>query len=285
MGLARPRRAEHDTGMSIATLNTWGTRGDWAERLPRLHAEFTRLDADVITLQETVLSPELDQSAELLGSDYHLAQQTAREQGGDGVPPGQGISTSSRWPIGEIVEVDLEVTDRCGDFSCTCLITEILAPEPWGRANHFPDYQLDHEHERCLQAARVACALEGLVGERPGHVIVAGDMDADPEADSLRFWTGRHVIDGTSVCYRSAAEAVHAAQRVETYRPDNPYQQDPDWPFRAIDHVLVRCGPAGPTLLARSCRRVFDSATTTASDHYGLVVDYAPSDGAMPGAV
>lgn len=31
-------------------------------------------------------------------------------------------------------------------------------------------------------------------------MIVAGDMDADEAADSMRFWTGRHVIGDLSVC-------------------------------------------------------------------------------------
>jgi hypothetical protein len=106
-----------------------------------------------------------------------------------------------------------------GDFACTCLVTEVLAPEPLGRirvANHFPDYQLDHEREGRLQAVTAARVLESLVEDSPGHAI-AGDMDADPISDSIRFWTGRHVIDDVSVCYRSAWEAAHPAEQVETY--------------------------------------------------------------------
>jgi hypothetical protein len=42
--------------------------------------------------------------------------------------------------------------------------------------------------------------MEDLLAGRPGHVIVAGDLDADPASTSIRFWTGRHALDGTSVC-------------------------------------------------------------------------------------
>lgn len=270
-----------DGGMRIATLNTWGTRGDWEARLPILRAEFERIDADILTLQETVLTADLDQTALMLDGSYHLAQQSERETGRTGAPPGQGVTTASRFPIGEVIEVDLNVTDRTGEFACTCLITEILAPEPVGRvwvANHFPDYQLDHERERRLQTVKVARVLEQLAAETPGHVIVAGDLDADPASDTLRFWTGRHVIDEVSVCYRSAAEELHPGTEIETYLPSNPFQVDPAWPYRAIDHVLTRCGPAGPTLLARTCERTFDTEATTASDHYGLVVDYEAAE-------
>lgn len=262
--------------MRVVTLNTWGVRGDWDTRLGQFREGLAELAPDIVTLQETVLTDRLDQAADMLGPGYHLAQQTDRETGRPGVPAGQGVTTASRWPLGRVVEVDLRLTERTGDFACTCLITEVLAPQPYGRvwvANHFPDYQLDHERERCLQAVAAARKLESLVRESPGHVIVAGDLDADPGSDSIRFWTGRHVIANLSVCYRSAWEATHADQPLPTYIAQNPHQADPDWPFQAIDHIMVRCGRSGPTLLVRDCRRVFDRGALTPSDHYGIVAD------------
>ena len=263
--------------MRFLTLNTWGSRGDWRERETRFRARFAQIAPDVVTLQETVRTAAVEQSRRLLGPDFHLAEQVDRESGRAGVPIGQGITTASRWPVGRVFEIDLNLTERTSDFACTCLVTEVLAPQPFGRiwvANHFPDYQLDHERERRLQAAAVATRLEQTVAERPGHVIIAGDLDADADADSIRFLTGRHVIDDLSVCYRDAWEAVHPGERLMTYSPSNPYQNDPDWPFRGIDHILVRCASTGPTLIATSCTRVFDLGPDTISDHYGLVVDY-----------
>jgi endonuclease/exonuclease/phosphatase family metal-dependent hydrolase len=260
--------------MRFATLNVWGTRGDWSARRPVLRDGFRQLDADVVTLQETIVTADSDQSAEILGSAYHRAQQSDRED------DGQGITTASRWPFGRVLEVDLRVTDRTGDFRCGCLITEILAPQPWGRlwvANHLPDYQLEHERERRLQALVVARRLEELIIDSPGHVIVAGDLDADSNADSVRFWTGRHVIEDTSVCYRSCWESTHPQQPLATFTPQNPNATDWDWPFRGIDHILVRCGDhGGPTLPIRDCRLVFDTPSTTVSDHFGLVADLDP---------
>jgi endonuclease/exonuclease/phosphatase family metal-dependent hydrolase len=255
-------------------------RGDWAEREARFRQRLAALGPDIVTLQETVRTPSGWQAHRILGDEYNIAEQQDREPGDRDVPVGQGITTASRWPLGRVLEVDLNMTDRTGDFACTCLITEVLAPEPYGRvwvANHFPDYQLDHELERCLQTAKAARVLDRLAADSPGHVVLAGDLDADASADSIRFLTGRHVIDGTSVCYRDAWEAVHPAEPLVTYSPSNPYQKTPDWPFLGIDHVMVRCASAGPTLLAHSCARVFDLGPDTVSDHYGLVVDYEPA--------
>jgi endonuclease/exonuclease/phosphatase family metal-dependent hydrolase len=122
--------------LRAATLNTWGQRGNWEARLAVLREGFRELDADIVTLQETVRSDDTDRAADMLGPQYYPAQQQNRET------DGQGITTASRWPFGRIFELDLHVSERTYDFACTCLVTEVLAPEPFGRvwvANHFPD--------------------------------------------------------------------------------------------------------------------------------------------------
>src|SRR6201995_285407 len=127
--------APQATHVRVATLNTWGTRGDWPRRRPVLGDGLARLDADLVTLQETIVTGDYDQAADVLPDGYHLVHSRQRE--GDG----QGVTTASRWPVGESIELDLNVTERTGDFACTSLITEILAPDPLGRiwlANHFP---------------------------------------------------------------------------------------------------------------------------------------------------
>jgi endonuclease/exonuclease/phosphatase family metal-dependent hydrolase len=56
---------------------------------------------------------------------------------------------------------------------------------------------------------------------------------------------------------------------------------DPDWPFRRIDHVLVRCREhGGPVLRIDDCRLIFDAPVggVWASDHFGLMADLACSE-------
>jgi endonuclease/exonuclease/phosphatase family metal-dependent hydrolase len=265
--------SNEDADVRIATLNTWAVRADWERRRAVLRAEFELLDADLITLQETILTRDQDQAHEMLAG-YHLVHQTEREA------DGQGITTASRWPIGETVEVDLHVSERTYDFAATSLIAEIHAPEPVGRiwlVNHLPDWQLDHEQERTLQAVVTTRTLSELTARRPGHIIVAGDFDAAPDSDSIRFWTGKHSVDGISVCYRDAWVAAHQDDQGRlghTFVPDNPYSADWDWPYRRIDYILLGCGPhGGPTLAVNSCQRTFDQPDTIVSDHFGLVAE------------
>jgi endonuclease/exonuclease/phosphatase family metal-dependent hydrolase len=149
---------------------------------------------------------------------------------------GMGVSIASRWPIADVEELS---------------------------------WKPQRELERELQAVQAAERLEELAG----HVVVAGDFDADPDASSMRFWAGRQSLHGVSVCYRDAWARTHPGEPAPTFTPEeNPLVADPDWPFRQIDHVLVRCGEhGGPTLPIRACRRIFDNVP--ASDHYGLLVE------------
>jgi endonuclease/exonuclease/phosphatase family metal-dependent hydrolase len=259
--------------MRVVTQNLWGIRGDWEARRAVLIDGFRELQPDIIAFIEAIKTEEYDQVADLLGPGYQAAHQTDRE------PDGQGASIASRWPLGEVHEVDLDVTPRTADFACTTLVAELLAPEPFAPfvfANHVPNWQLDFERERELQALAATGFLEELVAARNANVVLAGDFTSDPEAANVRFVSGRQSLDGRSVCYRDAWESVHPGEPGETFTPGNPLVADWDWPFRRLDYVFVRCGEhGGPTLEITACERIFDQPVggVWASDHFGVCAE------------
>lgn len=111
-------------------------------------------------------------------------------------------------------------------------------------------------------------------------MIVAGDLDADPAAASVRFWTGRQSLDRMSVCYRDAWESAHPDEPGHTFTASNALMNSWDWPFGRIDYILVRCGlHGGPTLQIQSCSLAFDAPVdgVWASDHIGVLADLAPA--------
>src|SRR3954468_6214153 len=183
----------------VATLNVWARSGDWAARRAVLRDRLQTLRPDLIALQETIVTAHDDLVAELLDPTYHVVHQSDRAEEGD------GISIASRWPVELLDEVNLHLTPRTAGFPCTTLVVRVAAPAPVGPvifANHFPSWQPSFEHERQLQAVAAGRALETLATETAAaHVVLAGDLDADPDATSVRFWRGRAAVEGVSVCY------------------------------------------------------------------------------------
>jgi endonuclease/exonuclease/phosphatase family metal-dependent hydrolase len=257
----------------LYTHNIFGRHAGWEQRREVLKTGITALEPDVLLLQETIVEDGYDQLTEFLDPAWKVAHSEAR--GDDGI----GISIASRWPIAWTRELDLALASpRDGEFAFVTLLAAIEAPPPVGRlivANHFPDAHVDHELQRERQAVIVARALEARVAEHRHHVVVAGDLDAEPDAGSVRFLTGKQSLDGMSVCYVNAWDAVRPGEPGLTYTPRNPLIE-PGWPYQRIDHILVRCGDDGrPTLSIEACVLVGDEPVdgVWASDHFGLVAD------------
>src|SRR5918993_861553 len=172
-------------------------------RLAVLAGGLRALDPDLAASRGATPPDDYAHPPALLGPESPLPHQTRREA------DGSGVSLASRWPLGEVHEVDLQLTPRTKGFLSVALVAEVQAPPPIGPllfVNHKPNFQLHLEHERGLQAVATASLVERLVAERERHVVVAGDFDATPDSASLRFWRGRQGLGDTSVCYRDAWE-------------------------------------------------------------------------------
>src|SRR5829696_7538982 len=133
---------------------------------------------------------------------------------------------------------------------------------------------------RASDAGRVGRAIERTVEGRDLHVVLAGDLDATPDAASVRFWRGRQSLGGMSVCYRDAWGSTHPDEPGHTFTAENPLVTAENWDWelelgRRIDHVFVRCTDHGPTLDIRNCKRIFDKPIdgVWGSDHFGVVAD------------
>jgi endonuclease/exonuclease/phosphatase family metal-dependent hydrolase len=240
------------------------------------------LQPDLVAFHESIKTDNYDQVSDLLGPDFNIAHSTERD------PNGMGISIASRWPIGEVKEVDLKVTPQTAGFPCSTLIADIIAPDPIGSllfVNHFPNWQLNFEFERELQAVKAIRFVEALVDLSKQQVILVGDLDADHDAASIRFITGRQSLGYMSVCYRDAWESSHPDDSGHTFTPLNPLVMEGvvrgmkpfrDWPFRRIDYIFVRFGAHGGNALdIMKCERIFDEPVNGiwASDHFGLIAD------------
>ena len=174
-----------------------------------------------MAFKEAIVDDGYDQVADLLGSGFHIVHQGVGFLG-DG---NHGVSIVSRWPLGEVREANLHLTERTGDYPCAALVAEVLAPEPLGPllfVSFGPSHQLSVELERELQALATARLVEGMVGNDNRHVVLAGDFNADAESASVRFWSGRQSLGGTRVCYRDAWKEAHLGEPGHMFTPRNP---------------------------------------------------------------
>ena len=261
--------------MRVLTLNLWGMGGDWEARRAVLAAGLRELRPDVVAFQEAVKTDSVDAVGEIVAPEFRVAHQT-RGLLGDG----NCAAIASRWPLGHVHEVDLQLTPRTADFPATTQLAEIDAPiGPLLFVNHLPSWKPQLERERELQAVAAARRVEEIVAGDPRQVVLAGDLDATPEASSIRFLRGLQSLEGMSVCYRDAWEAIHPGEPGHTFTPRNPLVlEETDVRVelsRRIDHILVRCDERGPTLRVVDCALAFDEPSdgVWASDHFGLVAD------------
>jgi endonuclease/exonuclease/phosphatase family metal-dependent hydrolase len=266
----------------VATLNLFGVRADWPRRREVLRAGFAELSPDLVSLQEAIKTADYDQARDVLGEEYHLAHHSVR------LADGQGDSIASRWPIAAVHQLDVPSRQPATAPLSSTLLVKIDAPAPIGPvlllANHATAFELDREADREHQAVVIAGLLEREVARGKAHLIVAGDLNAHPDAASIRYWTGAQSLNGTSVCYRDAWATLHPNEPGHTFTPENTLTvtaENGTWelePGRRIDYILVRCTGHGPTLHIRTCQRIFDQpmAGVWASDHFGVTADLSP---------
>ena len=186
----------------------------WDRRRAVLVDGFRALAPDVVALQEVVDVPDL------LGPGWHEVWHPNRAD------DGEGAALASRWPIGRVHTVDGCITDRARELAWSgTVLAEVLAPEPLGPffvLHHKPIFHGDGEREREVHAVAAARLVQAVVPDPDRNVVLLGDFDARPDAASMRFWTGRQSLDGTSVSYHDAWESAHGDAPGLTFTPGEP---------------------------------------------------------------
>ncbi len=257
----------------VATLNIWNRFGPWDERLAAIRAGVRDLAPDVLGLQEVVrLAPGdgdgLDQAGAIAaGLGYHVAYGRARDE------RWYGNAILSRWPIAGSQLYELR---RAGtDERRSLLFAEIDAP--FGALPVFCthlNWKLDEGHVRCGQMRELVDRIDALAKPGAFPAVLVGDLNAQPDADEIRFLGGLTSLGSARCVYFQDAWALAGdGSPGHTYARSNPFAAPLREPDRRIDYVFVRGRDErfrGEPLEARRC---FDSAVdgTFPSDHYGVI--------------
>jgi endonuclease/exonuclease/phosphatase family metal-dependent hydrolase len=260
--------------LRILTLNLWHDEGPWPRRRERVREWITRLDPDVVALQEVLRGASCDQLVELFGGsgfqlDFAAATPFWRDSS-----IGFGNAVASRFPIRDR---DVCVLPGSGDGERrVALAVTIATPHgPLGLTCTHLNWKLHHGFVRERQVLALA---EFARARRPGlelPPIIAGDLNAEPDSAEIRFLTGLQSLEGRSTLFYDAWRLAGDGGPGFTWSNRNPYARAAIEPDRRIDYVLA--GYPQPSGIGRieRCRVVCDDEIDGVwpSDHFGVLAE------------
>jgi endonuclease/exonuclease/phosphatase family metal-dependent hydrolase len=270
--------------LRVLTFNVQNGPGDLA-RADLVGAELRRLRPDVVALQEVGYPGERDVLARMLEDTglhgTHQADVLASVP--DFADRFGGTAVASRWPhtVLEAVDQRLPEAPRLPWYA---LVVSVPVPSVGSLLLIAPtsSWELTAEAARERQAVRLSELDDQYRLDVP--TLIAGDLNAAPEASSVRYLCGLQSLAGRGAHYHDAWAVAGDGGQGHTWSADNSraaeeIEQIVGQPNhrRRIDYVLVGTAMAHPAARARivSARVVFDQPVggEWLSDHYGLLVD------------
>jgi endonuclease/exonuclease/phosphatase family metal-dependent hydrolase len=268
----------------ILTLNVQNDEGD-PRRAELINREIRRLNPDLVALQEVPSQGRRSDLAALLAgtglSATHQSDAISYPMPFEDRYGGAAVAT--RWP-----HRILEVLDQRGsgapDVPWCTLAAAVEVPEA-GQLLFIAatlSWRLDAEAAR----ERQAVALTDLDARHRDKLptIIAGDLNASPDAACIRYLTGLQSLHGRSVHYHDAWAVANGGDGGHSWTTENDsaaseieaiVRQPNHW--RRLDYVLVGSWHAHPQARAevRAAQIVLNQPVggIWPSDHYGLLVE------------
>jgi endonuclease/exonuclease/phosphatase family metal-dependent hydrolase len=259
-----------DRVISVVTFNFWNLSEPWPARLDVARRDLAAIAPDVVALQEIVRAEayELDQARALasgLGMPYVAHAQVP------GGPYPFGNAIVSRFPLDDITVLPLprEGTDE----NRSLLLARVRLP--WGTfpmATTHLNWKLDEGHVRVAQVRFVVEQLTRFTCNDDLPAVLAGDFNAEPDSDEIRYLRGQTGAQGPCVYFNDCFATAGDGSPGHTFCARNPYAAVSREPDRRLDYIFVR-GPdhrlRGVPLEARVC---LDEPRqgVWASDHFAV---------------
>ncbi len=246
--------------LSVLTLNVWNREGPWPKRLPMIKSWISRLQPDLIGLQEVV---DLSHTQELL-NDFSFHSEW--------MGTNSGIAIAARWPIRDRQELWLPGDGESNGGSA--LRGKVESPHgiiPFACATTW-FYLTHHGFKRERQMPALNEFARGSdMNEVPA--ILVGDFNTDCESAEIRYLKGLQSLQGGSAYWCDAWEQAGDGGKGATWSKTNDFAAWAPWPNRRIDYIFVaqpRLDGAG-TIEQCSvvCNEKVDGVWP--SDHFGVL--------------
>jgi endonuclease/exonuclease/phosphatase family metal-dependent hydrolase len=258
-----------ETRLHVLTWNVWGRFGPWEARLDAIAATLAAARADVVTLQEVWEGDGRNQAAEL-ASALDLFHAYAGRFTIDGVTIGNAVL--SRWPI---VDVESRTLPAPPELEELRVVLRAAIDGPRGPLQVFTTH-LNWRFEQSAVRQEQVRSIAHFVAETDddgGHPpILAGDMNAVPDADEIRMLTGRAAPPVPGLVFHDAWEAAGNTGPGFTWTNANRWAARDLEPDRRIDYVFVGWPRRGGAGHVTSCRLVGEPVDgLDPSDHLGVL--------------
>jgi endonuclease/exonuclease/phosphatase family metal-dependent hydrolase len=256
----------------VATFNIWNRQGPWERRLPLIREQLRALDCDAIALQEVLALGSRTQADEIVeGWGWHVYHAPAWTIGG-GLTFGNAIISPHRLLDCE----SFPLPTPAGLDTRSAVFARIDAPH--GPMPMFATHLTVQFHlcrTRCDQVLALAGHVARLAPIGGPPPVLAGDFNAHPDSDEIRFLRGLTTLGDTSVYFADCWTATGAPHPGFTYDRKNPYALRSHEPSSRIDYIFVR-GPdahyRGEPLSARLALDV-PAGGIWPSDHFAVVAE------------
>lgn len=271
--------------MRIATFNVWNSPLLLPERLEAACEELTRIDADVVALQEVPLAvggqdaSVLGNAADFIAANTPNIQTAFRQYPSD---PAEGVAFVSKHPF-ITVEAGWETASaELGD--CGLRVTLEIEGVKVAVTNIHLDYRSIATRER--QVVAVSQWIEAR-SEEPRLEILCGDFNSRPDSSVHRFLTGQQTVRDQAASLWHDLASLYGAQTGTPPMPTLDFATNPRWRDTPIlelparyDWILLKDRWPFKSPIVRSVELFGVNPTPVArvvpSDHYGVFADIVP---------
>ncbi|MFF3877427.1 endonuclease/exonuclease/phosphatase family protein [Streptomyces sp. NPDC001978] len=255
--------------LRVATWNLWWRYGQWQARHAAILATLSRLQADVIVLNEVWEEVGGVQQADELARDLKMHAMTCCRPHDQDVLSGNAVL--SRWPL---------LQKGIRKLSATRSVLHAEIGSPYGPLSVFGTHLSWRPDESGRRQEEVGIVLDFISEKNYPSLppILMGDFNATPGSDELRRLTGQAASSAEGPIFFDAWEQAGDGSHGYTWTRANPYVADEPWPARRIDYVLpalpATSSPAGWFVPERCWIEGTEPVGgIQPSDHYAVAAD------------
>lgn len=274
----------------FVTLNMWGDRAPLDARIAAAAAALKPLAPDVVFLQEVREGDGLPNTAvdlaTKLGGRFRVTYAPATTGPAGTWGPGsgagaEGLAILTSHPMSGTTNRELPDSKPTERRILLSARVDVWGTPVWCHTTHL-HWRLSDGVARERQVAAIDETTRDLGGAGTDLHVLAGDFNAAPDCDEIRFLRGRHTLAGRRTVWQDAYATVHGqaadGERGVTWARRNPMTDGLAWldRDRRIDYIFVspeRARSHGRVLDARVALDQPDAAGVWPSDHFAVLAD------------